>query len=278
MDKVSDFLKELRIRLSNPLVFSFLLAWIFINWKVTTGLIFYKIGDLKQDHYTSYIDLIRQNYSAQGYYISPLIIAVFYTFCFPFIRMWIKWFQVWVNTKTDKRIQVMTSQISIPMEKYLKDREQYISNAEQLKEILEKESTYINENLSLRSEKNQLSEKLNEYDRLNNNNFLNGYWNIRHILEGTEKNERININNGTLYRSAGKSREEGWLKISNYGINPGSKELVIIFEQLQLDRNPSFNCVFRYLNDDKLILRCYEDNAPIIEMDKYQKPRVPEPL
>lgn len=269
MDKIADFFKEIKSRLSSPLIFSFILSWMIINWRVTISLIFYKISELSKDSYNSYLDLIAKNSSTWAYLIFPLIIAVLYTFGFPFIRSGIQLFQTWLNIDTDKKIQKMSNSVTIPMERYLKDRRKYIELSEQLKDIMDKESEYVTQNLELQTEKNNLQKSLAEYSDLSSIHFLDGYWDIQHKLNGGEKTERIHIFNGTLYHSVTQGKDEELLRISNCGINPGTKDLILLFEQA--NKNPSFTCVFRYMNQDKLILKNHEQGALILQMDKYVK-------
>jgi len=271
MDKLNDIFKEIKQRLTSPLLFSFLLSWLIINWRVTIGLVLYKIEDLQKDKYESYADLIVKNYSPWHYYIYPFIISVIYTFGFPFIRSGIKLFQSWLNRETDNRLFKISGTTTVPMDRFIKDRELYLSNTIKLKEIMDKESEYLNESQTLRAERNQLQEQLNEYSTLSHNNFLNGYWDIKHIVDGQEKTERVNVSQGRFYKPGRENRDQEWLSFENYGINPGNRNLIILFTQK--NGNPAFTCVFRYLNEDKLILRSYEEGTKIIQMDKYVKPK-----
>ncbi len=271
MDKLNDIFKEIKQRLTSPLLFSFLLCWLIINWRVTIGLVLYKIEDLQKDKYESYADLILKNYGPWHYYIYPFIISVIYTFGFPFIRSGIKLFQSWLNRETDNRLFKISGTTTVPMDRFIKDREMYLSNTIKLKEIMDKESEYLNESQTLRAERNQLQEQLNEYSTLSNNNFLNGYWDIKHIVDGQEKTERVKVSQGRFYKPGRENRDQEWLSFENYGINPGNRNLIILFTQK--NGNPAFTCVFRYLNEDKLILRSYEEGTKIIQMDKYVKPK-----
>ena len=272
MDKLNDFLKELKMRLSNPLIFSYLFSWIFINWQVTIALLFYKMDELSKDGYSSYTDVIRKNFNGWKYYVIPAAVAVFYTFGFPFIRSWIKQFQAWLNGRTDNKIIEISKTISIPMERYLRDRQFYLSNTEELKNVMEKESQTLIESQALRAERNQLQERLNEYSKKSNINFMNGYWDVRHTLDGEVKTERINLSNGTFYRTAKNSAtEQSWMRIRNYGINLGTQELIIIVDQF--NKNPSFTSVLRYQGEDNLILKDFEENAQLIQMDKFGLPK-----
>lgn len=80
MDTLKDFISDIKERISNPFISSFIIAWIFRNYPIIITLIFYKQSDLNRDHYTSYIDVIQKNYSENHMLWFPLVVAITYTF------------------------------------------------------------------------------------------------------------------------------------------------------------------------------------------------------
>src|SRR5688500_18619166 len=102
MDKLSDFFKDLKERVSAPLFSSFALAWLIFNWKIPIALFFYKNQNLSADGYNSYIDLISKNIIPANTLWKPLLAALFYTFGYPVIRTYILAFntkiKTWSNT------------------------------------------------------------------------------------------------------------------------------------------------------------------------------------
>jgi hypothetical protein len=86
MDKVSDFFKELKERVSNPLILSFIISWLIWNWKIPIALLFYKPIDLRADHYDSFIDLIKKN-NVNGYHFwCAVLFAICYTLLYPIVK------------------------------------------------------------------------------------------------------------------------------------------------------------------------------------------------
>lgn len=104
MEKISDFLKDFLDRLSSPLFASFIISWIFFNWKVPVALIFYSFDDLKADGYKSFNDLILHSVDTAHGIIYPLLCALAYCFIFPLVKNVLlatnAWYKTWVVTGT----------------------------------------------------------------------------------------------------------------------------------------------------------------------------------
>lgn len=186
MDKVSDFFKELKERLSNPLIYSYIISWLIINWQIPISLFFYSQKELKEDGFISYIDLISKKYSAWSFIIYPLILALLYTFLFPFIRNGILAFQTWIKKwGTDLNLKIAeTGKVS--MLKYIQLRENYHSQTKLLEDLYAQESSFITENdklktdnITLTTEKNYLLSELDRWNKLNSPGILNGEWELK---------------------------------------------------------------------------------------------------
>lgn len=77
MESINEFIKNFRERLSSPFFFSFIVSWLFINWKITVALLWYN-----PDHYPNRGDLINfiQNNTSNWHSIwLPLFGAIVYT-------------------------------------------------------------------------------------------------------------------------------------------------------------------------------------------------------
>ncbi|BAU55258.1 hypothetical protein [Mucilaginibacter gotjawali] len=214
MEKISDFLKELRERLSSPLISSFLIAWLVANWRIVVGLVFYKIKDLNLDGYKSYFDLIEKNISLTNNLIWPLAIALFYTFIFPFLRNIIQAFGVWINKwGVDWTLKIQKDG-SIGVEKYIQLRSKYKSLNENLIKVISDESLTNQENVTLnhqlqiiKSEKNDIKDMLDKYTNYNSLSILYGEWkyktyqygNVTLEVEDFSLGDKIEINNQSLF-------------------------------------------------------------------------------
>jgi hypothetical protein len=196
MEKLSDFFKTIKDRLSNPLIASFLISWLIINWKIVIGVILYKITDLHLDGYVSYLDLVSKNIDTTNIFYHPLIVALIYTFIFPFIRNLIYAFNTWIIAWGNKLNLNLSKKSKVSMTKYLELRETYEGRTKLLEKILDQESDYINENekikseiLVLRGEKNDAIQDLHslkeKLQSSTDSSILNGEWEFLHT--GTDK-------------------------------------------------------------------------------------------
>jgi hypothetical protein len=183
MDKLTDFFKELRDRLSNPLFSSFLIAWLVINWQIPIALLFYSNETLRADGYNSYFDLIDKKYSVWYYFIYPVIVALFYTFVFPLFRNVIFAFQSWIQSWGTKWIFNISKKGKISMERYIQLREKYLKQIKTVEEVFTQEADYLTQNKELNIEKtklstenNKLSSDLSNWQSMNDPRILNGDW------------------------------------------------------------------------------------------------------
>lgn len=226
MDKISDFFKEFKYRITNPLFFSFITSWLLINWRIPIGILGYKSSELKVDGYVSYIDLISKNASAWRYFILPLMYALGYTFMFPILRMYIGAFLSYFKKRSDNWNTKIMKDYYVPMKRFLKQKEQTDDLYAELHKIFLEDSATFEENVKLKADifslQNKISdgelelrklqnekidtamslikldEKISLYER-NINPLINGLWNITITFEGQPDNTYlIKIEEGTL--------------------------------------------------------------------------------
>ena len=204
MEKLSDFFSELKERISNPFILSYLIGWCIWNYEIPVGLIFYKSGELKVDGYKSYFDLIQKHSSTWHFFWLPLFSAIVYTFLFPFIKNLISAFGAWINTWGSNWNLNISKTLKVSSEKYLEYKIQY-------EEALEKISNYVNDEQSIndkltaaQNEKNVYEDRLKALDNqlkasqselqlwqlANSNNFLDGEWYLKTTTTKTENSGR----------------------------------------------------------------------------------------
>lgn len=163
MDKVNDFFKDLKERISSPFFSSFIISWIPLNWMFLTSLFKYDVKGFTLANYSLYLDY---TYSLLNYWnslIIPFFLALLYSFGYPFLRSCIEIADVWFKTKAnDKKIEISKSS-KISVEKYMKLREVYESRTKTLEDVLEKESETIEKNETLVNELNLLKQENNEF-------------------------------------------------------------------------------------------------------------------
>lgn len=240
MDKITDLFQGLKERFNNPLFGSFIIAWLIINWQVPIGIIFYGNETLAKDGYKSKIDLIHRLYSQRYFIWLPLVSAVIYTFGFPILKNWIRFFYVWANKWGTDRSLIIANNGAIPISKYFSLREDYTERTKYLQEVIKSESSYIEENkeinqriLQLQNEKNELQFRTSELNERNNLLTLNGFWKIKHkrALNGNEFHERVMISNGEIYRIDKNSASDILFRITSCAFNPLTTDFIFILEE-----------------------------------------------
>lgn len=236
MEKISDFFKELKERLSNPFIYSFLISWLIFNWKIPIALIFYKSEDLAKDGYKSFISLIADQIHLQKSFIYPILAALVYTFAFPFFRNTIIAFNSWTKAWGSSWSLKLSKSGKISIEKYIELRNTYAKRTQLLEQTLEKESKFLHENeelrnriLSLTQEKNDYQSKNQKWVDYNSYSILNGEWNFQteDNLKQIRTEKIFLIKDGTVSEIFNSSRDKKVIgKIENFHYNFASQEMI----------------------------------------------------
>jgi hypothetical protein len=208
MDKISEFFKEIMSRLRNPLVYSFIITWLIINWRIPIGLVFYTNASLHTDGYSSFFDLIEKNNSIKKFLLEPLVLAILYTGLFPVIRTWIMALHTYVDKWGTDWFLKISKEGQIPMTKYIEMRTDLKQKIAQIEELVNTESVIIKQKnsllLELSAEKNkniELIEKQNNLNaeakshlealdlliRKNSVQYFDGNWSITYALPSREE-------------------------------------------------------------------------------------------
>jgi len=239
MDKISEFFKELKDRFSNPLFFSFIVAWMALNWKIIVGLMFYKLPELKNDGYSSFLDLINKTSNIYNSLLYPFLIALLYTFLFPIIRNCIAMFNAWNQKWGNEKTLSISKDGKISVAKYIQLREIYEKRKLTIEEVLEKESTYLKENETLKSDlstsamKAKKSEDEMELIKYLNdiNRFMEGDWLIR--IGSSHDMTRVKILGGKIYENKDFSLGAHIYTINHLAYNTFNYEMILILTDLQ---------------------------------------------
>lgn len=101
MEKINSILENIKERLSNPLIFSFLISWILINWDVTVALLWYDPPQVDKGHY-SLIKYIADNTSWWNSIWKPLLFAIGYTALIPIIKQFVSTFYIIIENAGDR--------------------------------------------------------------------------------------------------------------------------------------------------------------------------------
>lgn len=192
MDKISDFFKEFKDRLSSPFFFSFLVSWCIFNWQIIIGLLFYKNTEVSLDGYHSFIDLI-QNVTSKNTFWYPVLIALAYTFVIKNVH---EILLAWTKNWGDKLIFRASKTSKISTVKYLELKNIYEKRTEALQEIIDKESITIQEKETLRNRlfeaeiaNNAIRDNLLKYQQVNDYSIMVGEWEIHQ--KASKANEKF---------------------------------------------------------------------------------------
>jgi hypothetical protein len=211
MEKLKDILDNIKDRLTNPLIFSFLCSWLIINWQITVALFWLNQGDFHRLGFKSMIGFI--NSRIQSCYILwyPLLGAVLYTVFFPIIKHAIRLLYSLITREGDALNFKITKGSKIAIEKYLNLRSEYIKRTSHLEEVISSESSGFQELENLRTEQlttkatlNETIRKLTEKEMFISQSMdirlLNGYWeNSFDDGRGLKGTEHIFIENGNYF-------------------------------------------------------------------------------
>lgn len=155
-EHVDNFFRNVKERLASPFFFSFIISWIFWNWKVSVSLLWYE-----EKHYPNQGDLIRfidANTSNWYSLILPLASALLYT---AIIKNGVSALVTWASVKGEQWDLWISKDTSVPMAKFITYRNLFQKSNEQLSNIINDESRKIEEFDKLVAEKTELMNKVN---------------------------------------------------------------------------------------------------------------------
>lgn len=198
-EKIKDIFSNLKDRLSNPLIFSFLCSWLVLNWKIPVALLWYDKSQFSGCGCHTIFDFIDWQWKSHGTFWIPFFIAIGYTLAIPFVKNSIRIIsahaQKWGENEEIKALEGG----KIGIDKYLMLREDYKKRIDNLEKIANEEKKYIDENATLVNDLNKVRDDINkmtiESNRLISNisdlSILNGTWRF-------SKSKSLTYENGEL--------------------------------------------------------------------------------
>jgi hypothetical protein len=206
MEGMKDLITNFKERVSNPLVFSFICSWLFINWPITVGLLWYDPWQIERHGYKTIFELIEKNVNPIHCFWFPLLIGAVYTGIMPIIRNLINALHSWATTWGESWNLKIKKEMKIPYEKYIRLRNDYDKRSKILEEIIQIETTIKEEYANAKTEMLEAQKKVAEFQtivnsqddiirKLNEIRLLEGYWTY------TNSNDLTTIANGgdTIY-------------------------------------------------------------------------------
>jgi len=216
------------------------LAWLVINWKITIGLLIYKMPELKADGYHSYMDMINHNINSMSVIFLPLLIALGYVFIYPLIRNTVTAFQTWTTSWGTNWELKVSGASHVPIEKYIELKEHTDGQIETLAGIIKQQNGAIAENDRQKQEIEKLIEERNEvrieldtWKSVTDSKVLFGDWE-QSFLPGSDQKaivNRVAFSAGTLEIYG--SREDKWA-ITNFYNAPDSRQLTFVAERTNI--------------------------------------------
>jgi len=189
MDDFKDFFKELRERVSNPFISSFIISWLFSNWPITIAVLFYDLKEVNADGFRSHYQLINYHSGWIHSLILPIAIATMYTYCFPYIKSAIKLHNATIKSKNESDILLGTQDQSVSLKKYIEMLNENKATQTKLSSIITEQSVIFEENAQLLANLNEETLKYNQQIETNNKlmsaNAAMANKSIINILKGT---------------------------------------------------------------------------------------------
>lgn len=181
-ETITDFVKDLKDRISSPFFSSFVISWIISNWKVSVAVLFYKQAELKVDGYASLIKLIQGEVDVKHGLFFPLGASFGYIIFYPLLKNLIiallAWYKSWGS-----ELELKYTKGVVSIKKYLMLRQNLEQRTEILQHALSTEIQSQQDFETLRSEKftavnkaMELNKELSDWK--NTGSMLNGVWGL----------------------------------------------------------------------------------------------------
>jgi hypothetical protein len=188
-EKVKDVYENIKDRLSNPLIFSFLCSWLVLNWKIPVALIWYDKSQFSGCGCHTIFEFIDWQWETNGTLKWPVIIAIIYTAVIPFVKNGIRIISAHAQKWGENGEIRALDGGKIGIEKYLKLIEKYDDKIKSIEKIALEENKYIEENQKLILQLNEARNNLNDKIEENNNiifslsdlSILNGTWKFKKV-------------------------------------------------------------------------------------------------
>lgn len=155
---IGNVYEDLKERVSNPLIASFLVSFFFCNWKVWISLLFESESTVKARGYNGFVEYINWLVTWVSAFVIPMGFALFYVFVFPYIRNYIRLFQARQLTKNNKDINDIAKGGVVSIDFYLRAKKDLIA-------VQKEHQKEIEEHLHIKSSWNIAETRLKNYEK-----------------------------------------------------------------------------------------------------------------
>ena len=171
MKNLSEVFSNIKERISNPFIFSFICAWLIANWHIVFAILSYDEKPLDIAHINAFINYMNDKISNEHKLLTPIIAAIAYTILIPLMRAGIKIFYSWIDKSAENTILSLNKDGKVPMDKYIKLRAIFQERQEKLEKIIGEESNTIGMLNESRVELSNAQVTINKLDiKLSNSN------------------------------------------------------------------------------------------------------------
>ena len=263
-EKIKDIFNNIKERLSNPFLFSFLIAFLVYNWEITLAIFYNDSEQIKAEGYKSIFEFVRKKWEYNGKLFMPIIIALGYTFVFPIFRILVNGYQTFFSKVGEKLDLYFSRGGQVSIDKFLVLRKSYNTKIDELVKIIKDESSLQEKNGVLLTEKNELNTKYNHLRQLvddsENSNFLNGKWRLEKNDLSVESVPFTSVKK--MYFKNGDCFIDDEAKpryfIPSFIKSPNSNKIIFVLESFTIESQSAHKLIFLF------IVNTNKDNSKLV--------------
>lgn len=242
MEHITAMFGNIRERISNPLIFSYLVAWLLYNWEVAVSILWLDAKEIQVLGYPTLIDLIRSNTNQSDSYVCPLLYAIAYTIFMPFIRNVLNWFYAWATKWGNDWYFSASKDSKVATSKYIELTNLYKKRSDELEKLINEENQVNQDLANSRAEAAQMIKERASLIEVNNGledfyqklyeaAFLNGLWKVSLIYPSNDRiEETVRIQNSDFKEVDEHGMDKQLGRISGFTRNVRNKTVWFVKE------------------------------------------------
>lgn len=212
MESLKEIFQNIKDRFANPLIFSFVAAWLICNWRISISLIWYDKDQITSEGFRSIYQYIAANFDSKNGFWYPLKCSLAYTILNPIVKNFVRAFYTWASKWGDNWNLNISNGAKIPFTKYIKIKNSFDERSKLLEDIISKENTIQEEYIKVKDQLYTAQSNLLESEdqriksesiirHLTDVTTLNGYWKCRYYdtYADVKGEEDVYIENGKYF-------------------------------------------------------------------------------
>ncbi len=184
MESINEIVNTIKERLTNPFVFSFILSWLFWNWQIPLGLIWYNAETLPLLGFKSYSELIISQVSKCHSFSYPFLISIAITLILPVVKTLFVLFNAYVTKIGNSAFFTITKDGNISTLKFFDLRSKYTRLHKELEEVIKSERETDRRLLESQQRVRELEINSKILGSIDDQSFLNGKWEMNYFAIG----------------------------------------------------------------------------------------------